>query len=116
MWRALEKKYLPHRDYEDNEILEKGCWFFKQGHIFKDPFYYIDYVLAEICAFQFLKKMDENRTKGWQDYLNICKVGGTQSFLQIVETGNLISPFEDGCIKSIITNLEENIKSFESNL
>ena len=65
--------------------------------------------MAEICAFQFLKKMDENRTKGWQDYLNICKVGGTQSFLQIVETGNLISPFEDGCIKSIITNLEENI-------
>lgn len=116
VWRDLEKKYLPHRDYEDNEILEKGCWFFKQGHIFKDPFYYIDYVLAEICAFQFLKKMDENRTKGWQDYLNICKVGGTQSFLQIVETGNLISPFEDGCIKSIITNLEENIKSFESNL
>lgn len=116
VWRDLEKKYLPHRDYEDNEILEKGCWFFKQGHIFKDPFYYIDYVLAEICAFQFLKKMDENRTKGWQDYLNICKVGGTQSFLQIVETGNLISPFEDGCIKSIITNLEKNIKSFESNL
>ncbi len=116
VWRDLEKKYLPHRDYEDNEILEKGCWFFKQGHIFKDPFYYIDFVLAEICAFQFLKKMDENRTKGWQDYLNICKVGGTQSFLQIVETGNLISPFEDGCIKSIITNLEENIKSFESNL
>ena len=116
VWRDLEKKYLPHRDYEDNEILEKGCWFFKQGHIFKDPFYYIDYVLAEICAFQFLKKMDENRTKGWQDYLNICKVGGTQSFLQIVETGNLISPFEDGCIKSIIANLEENIKSFESNL
>ena len=30
VWRDLEKKYLPHRDYEDNEILERGCWFFKQ--------------------------------------------------------------------------------------
>lgn len=116
VWRDLEKKYLPHRDYEDNEILERGCWFFKQGHIFKDPFYYIDYVLAQICAFQFLKKMEEDRISGWEDYLRICKVGGTQSFLQIVKTGNLISPFDDKCIEYIIKNLETNIEKFERNL
>lgn len=116
VWRNLEKKYLPHRDYEDNKILEKGCWFFKQGHIFKDPFYYIDYVLAQICAFQFLKKMEENRKDGWKDYLRICKVGGTKSFLQIVETGNLISPFDDKCIEFIMKNLEMNIEKFEENL
>ncbi|MEG1408550.1 MAG: M3 family oligoendopeptidase [Terrisporobacter sp.] len=116
IWRDLEKKYLPHRDYEGNEILEKGCWYFKQGHIFKDPFYYIDYVLAEICAFQFLKKMDENREKTWKDYLSICKVGGTQSFLEIVKSGNLISPFEEGCIQSIIKNLETNVDKYEENL
>ena len=116
VWRDLEKKYLPHRDYEDNEILERGCWFFKQGHIFKDPFYYIDYVLAQICAFQFLKKMGEDRISGWEDYLRICKVGGTQSFLQIVKTGNLISPFDDKCIEYIIKNLETNIEKFERNL
>lgn len=116
IWRNLEKKYLPHRDYEGNEILEKGCWFFKQGHIFKDPFYYIDYVLAQICAFQFLKKMEENREQGWEDYLRICKVGGRESFLQIVNTGNLISPFDDRCIEFIIKNLEMNIEKFEKNL
>ncbi|WP_297137048.1 M3 family oligoendopeptidase [Terrisporobacter sp.] len=116
VWRDLEKKYLPHRDYSGCEILEKGCWWFKQGHIFKDPFYYIDYVLAQICAFQFLKKMNENREQGWNDYLRICKVGGTKSFLEIVKTGNLISPFEDKCIESIITNLEENVSKFEENL
>lgn len=116
IWRNLEKKYLPHRDYEGNEILEKGCWFFKQGHIFKDPFYYIDYVLAQICAFQFLKKMEENREQGWEDYLRICKVGGRESFLQIVNTGNLISPFDDRCIEFIIKNLEMNIEKFERNL
>lgn len=116
VWRELEKKYLPHRDYDGCEILEKGCWWFKQGHIFKDPFYYIDYVLAQICAFQFLKKMNENKEQGWKDYLRICEIGGTKSFLQIVKIGNLISPFEDKCIESIINNLEENISKFEENL
>ena len=116
VWRDLEKKYLPHRNYEDNKILEKGCWFFKQGHIFKDPFYYIDYVLAQICAFQFLKKMEEEREKGWEDYLKICKVGGKESFLQIVKTGNLISPFDDSCIEFIINNLRNNIEKLEKSL
>ena len=72
--------------------------------------------MAQICAFQFLKKMEENREKGWADYLRICKVGGTKSFLQIVETGNLISPFDDKCIEFIIKNLEMNIEKFEKNL
>ena len=60
--------------------------------------------------------MDEDKDKGWEDYLRICKVGGTQSFLEIVKTGNLVSPFKDKCIESIIPNLEDNIIKFENNL
>ena len=116
IFRELEKKYLPHRDYRDIDILEKGCYWFKQGHIFKNPFYYIDYVLAQVCAFQFLQKSNENFEQAWQDYINICKVGGTKSFLEIVNIGNLNSPFEDKTIKNIgenINNLLVNIKDSE---
>lgn len=102
VWRELENKYLPHKDYEDCDFLERGGWWFKQGHIFKNPFYYIDYTLAQICSLQFWKKMQENKVEGWDDYLNICKVGGTKSFLEIVEIGNLKSPFKDGCVESVI--------------
>ncbi|MGL6104827.1 M3 family oligoendopeptidase [Romboutsia sp.] len=105
-WRELEKKYLPHKNYEGCEFLEKGGWWFKQGHIFKNPFYYIDYTLAQICALQFWKKIRENKEEGWTDYLNICKVGGTKSFLEIVNIGNLKSPFEDGCVESVIKTIE----------
>ncbi|HBG7808534.1 TPA: M3 family oligoendopeptidase, partial [Clostridioides difficile] len=106
IWRFLEKKYLPHRKYGDNSFLDRGCWWFKQGHIFKNPFYYIDYVLAQICALQFWKKMIQDRDTGWKDYINICKVGGTKSFLDIVSMGNLYSPFDDGCIESIIGDVK----------
>lgn len=102
VWRELENKYLPHKDYEDCDFLERGGWWFKQGHIFKNPFYYIDYTLAQICSLQFWKKMQENKVDGWDDYLNICKVGGTKSFLEIVEIGNLKLPFKDGCVESVI--------------
>ncbi len=105
-WRRIEKKYLPHRDYEGNDYLESGAFWHQQGHIFGVPFYYIDYTLAQICAFQFWKKANEDREAAWADYLNLCKQGGSKSFLELVQTANLISPFETGCVESVIGDIE----------
>ncbi|MBO3444445.1 M3 family oligoendopeptidase [Clostridium sp. CCUG 7971] len=114
-WRQLENKYLPHKDYEGCKFLENGGWWFKQGHIFKNPFYYIDYTLAQICSLQFWKKMSEDKDKGWQDYIDICKVGGTKSFLEIVDIGNLKSPFEDGCVESVIFSIKKWLDEVDDN-
>ena len=106
-WRKLEKKFLPHKDYDGCEFLEKGGWWHQQSHIFNSPFYYIDYTLAQICALQFWKRMQDNKEEAWNDYVRLCGVGGTKSFLQLVEYGNLKSPFEDGCVSSVIVEIKE---------
>ena len=101
-WRKIEQKYLPHRDYDNNEHLEQGKYWQRQSHIFSSPFYYIDYTLAQICAFQFWKKDRENHEQAWEDYIRLCKAGGSQSFVELVKLANLQSPFEDGCVKSVV--------------
>ena len=106
-WREIERKYLPHRDYEDNDFLERGGYWHQQGHIFGDPFYYIDYTLAQICAFQFWKRSREDRDTAWNDYLRLCQAGGSKSFLELVGLANLISPFQDGCISSVVKVIED---------
>ncbi|WP_432662266.1 M3 family oligoendopeptidase [Wukongibacter baidiensis] len=106
-WREIEKKYLPHRDYEDNEFLDKGGFWFRQAHIFKTPFYYIDYTLAQVCAFEFWIKANENRGEAWDDYLSLCKAGGSKSFLELIELANLTNPFEEGSIKQVIKPIVE---------
>lgn len=68
-WRDIEKKYLPFKDYEDNDFLNSGGFWFKQGHIFSSPFYYIDYTLAQVCAFQFWIKTREDSENAWEDYI-----------------------------------------------
>ncbi|MEQ7051948.1 M3 family oligoendopeptidase [Paenibacillaceae sp. P-4] len=105
-WRDIEKKYLPHRDYEGNDYLERGGFWQKQGHIYQSPFYYIDYTLAQLCAFQFWKRMNEDWKSAWADYLKLCRAGGSQSFTGLVQVAGLISPFEDGCIASVIGDIE----------
>jgi len=105
-WRRIESKYLPHRQYADNEYLEQGGFWHRQSHIFNSPFYYIDYTLAQICAFQFWKKMHEDRSAAWSDYLSLCKLGGSLSFTELVAKAGLVSPFEDGCVTSVIGTID----------
>ena len=105
-WRRLEKQYLPHKDYEGCDFLENGGFWHQQGHIFASPFYYIDYTLAQICALQFWQRMQSNDENAWQDYLNLCDAGGTKSFVDLVKLANLKSPFEDGCVKSVISDIK----------
>ncbi|MCQ2011540.1 M3 family oligoendopeptidase [Sporolactobacillus sp. STSJ-5] len=101
-WKAIEKKYLPYRDYDGIEFLESGGFWQRQGHIYESPFYYIDYTLAQVCAFEFWKKSQEDYDAAWKDYLNLCKQGGSRSFLELVKTAGLESPFKEGCVESVV--------------
>ena len=106
-WRDIEEKYLPFRDYADNDFLDKGGYWFRQGHIFSSPFYYIDYTLAQVCAFQFWIKTKDNKEKAWEDYLRLCKAGGSMAFLELVELANLENPFKDGTIKQVVGPIKD---------
>lgn len=112
-WRQMEKKYLPFRDYEDNEFLDKGTYWYRQGHIFSSPFYYIDYTLAQVCAFQFWIKCMEDREKAWDDYIRLCKAGGSLPFLELVKMANLENPFKDGVIKKVVGPIKDWLDSID---
>lgn len=112
-WREIEQKYLPHRDYDGNAYLEQGGFWQKQTHIFRSPFYYIDYTLAQICAFQFWKRSNEDFKSAWSDYLRLCQAGGSKSFVELVKLAGLISPFEDGCVGSVIGDIEGWLNSID---
>ena len=112
-WLEIEKKYLPTRDYGEVEELKNGIFWFRQGHIFSSPFYYIDYTLAQVCAFQFWIKSREDREKAWQDYLNLCKLGGSKSFFELMKSANLKNPFEDGTIAAVIPKIKEYLDSVD---
>ena len=105
VWKELEAIYLPHRNYDGVEFLENGGFWQRQSHIFTTPFYYIDYCLAQLCAFQFWKKDRADHTTAWADYLRLCKAGGSQSFLELVQLANLRSPFDDGTVASVVDDI-----------
>ena len=112
-WLEIEKKYLPTRDYGEVDELKNGIFWFRQGHIFSSPFYYIDYTLAQVCAFQFWIKSREDREKAWKDYLNLCKLGGSKSFFELMKSANLKNPFEEGTLASVIPKIKEYLDNVD---
>jgi M3 family oligoendopeptidase len=106
-WRKIEKKYLPLKDYDGKDFYERGGYWFRQGHIFRDPFYYIDYTLAQICAYQYWIKFNQDRNSAWKDYLKLCDAGGSKPFLELVKYGNLESPFKKETVENISTPIDD---------
>ncbi|MGG4167306.1 M3 family oligoendopeptidase [Rossellomorea vietnamensis] len=106
-WRKIEEEYLPHKDYDGVSYLENGGFWQRQSHIYNSPFYYIDYTLAQICAFQFWKKMNEDRERAWSDYVALCKLGGSRSFTALVEAAHLDSPFQEGTVEKVIEPIRQ---------
>ena len=112
-WKKIEQKYLPHRDNDGIDFLEEGGLWQRQNHIFASPFYYIDYTLAQICAFQFWKKDREDHASAWSDYVQLCKEGGSKSFLSLVSAANLDSPFAPGTVAKVSAPIRDYLESVD---
>lgn len=108
-WMKLEKVYRPHMDYEGDSFFGQGGFWQKQHHIYRYPFYYIDYCLAQTCAFEYKVMMDEDYEKAWQSYLKLCRLSASGFYTDMLKEVGLESPFEDGCLKNIVSKLEKKL-------
>ncbi len=113
-WKSLEAKYTPHKKYDLTPTLARGTYWMRQGHIFASPFYYIDYTLAQVVAFQFFLEMRKDHEKTWKKYVKLCKFGGQAPFVTLLEHNKLRNPFVDGNVKKVIQPLEKILKEFDT--
>ena len=114
-WRELEEKYTPYKRevYKDCEFLAKGHRWLVQGHIFSSPFYYIDYTLAQVMAFQFFNLDRKNHELAWKKYVKICKMGGKYPFRELVTKDGMKDPFLPGVLEKSVKPLLKVLKSYQ---
>lgn len=108
-WKELEKIYRPWLDYEDDPFFAGGGFWQRQGHIFWNPFYYIDYVLASVVAMQFKVWMDKDFKEAWEHYLMLCKLSAKDFYEPELERVGLKSPFKDGMIKELADEMSRKV-------
>ena len=101
-WRQSEQSLMPWRDYEGSDFLQSGGFWMQKQHIFLYPFYYIDYALAQLCAFSLFDAYQTDRQAAWQRYLALCRAGGTMGYFQTLQSAGLTPLFQPGAIEAAV--------------
>ena len=113
MWKEMEQKYLPHRNYSSSQgkfpFFESGRLWQRQAHIFARPFYYIDYCLAQVCALQFWYQAELDRDEAMRNYRHLCSLGGTLPFGKLVEAAHLENPFQKDVLEKILQHVQNHL-------
>jgi len=109
IWHELESTYLPWRDWGDLAYPAAGGAWQQQAHPFLYPFYYIDYTLAQVCAFQYLIRMRADAGAALESYRALCARGGEEPFLGLLRSAGLDSPFEERCLAGIVDALRPEL-------
>ena len=107
VWKDLERDYKPHLFYDGLEFFENGCFWQKQHHIYSFPLYHIDYVIAQLCAFEYKIWMDKDRKAAWQSYLKLCRMSAAKFHTELLEEAGLETPFKNGVLAKIVENLKK---------
>ncbi len=109
VWHELEQTYMPWRDYDGHAFLAEGGFWMQKQHIFLYPFYYIDYALAQMGAFEFYGRMKKDRARAWKDYYELCQAGGSRGYFDLLKLAGLSNPFEEGTVRRIVDSLLEDL-------
>ncbi|MBY4641766.1 M3 family oligoendopeptidase [Gluconacetobacter entanii] len=102
LWREMERRYLPWRNYGGIAHPSAGGRWQAQGHIYRSPFYYIDYALALCCALQFWQRSRTDYDRALHDYVALCERGGSRPFTGLVLEAGLTSPFQPGALEDTV--------------
>ncbi|MBJ7449077.1 MAG: M3 family oligoendopeptidase, partial [Parachlamydiales bacterium] len=104
IWKELESKYQPWRNYGDLSNWTVGNYWHVRDHIFLDPFYYIDYGLATVCALQIYEEARTDRNTAIKKYMKLCQLGGSMSFTDLLKAVNLDNPFKNDYLSEFLKN------------
>ena len=99
-WDHSWETYIPGLDFEGIEQYRAARWY-AQLHIFRLPFYYIDYAIAETGAMQLAAMDAKDPAAAMETYLALCRIGGTKGVLDIFKSAGLRSPFDAGVMADL---------------
>lgn len=109
VWEKLEQSYFPFREYTEEEKQRIGRRWQCIPHLYHWPFYAIDYGLAQVCALEYARWMDEDKDGAWQSYLRFCRASGNMNFPEALKAAGLESPFEEGCLTHLVDWLQKRL-------
>jgi oligoendopeptidase F len=107
-WVALWKRFMPVIDYSGLENALLVRWR-RQSHIFQDPFYYIDYGLAQLGALQVWENALQDQARAVQKYRAALALGSTRTLPEIFDTAGATFAFDVATFSRLVGLVETTL-------
>ncbi len=113
-WKRLLGIYMPWMKLDgDIPLYAEGEGWQRQSHIYENPFYYIDYCLAQTVALEFWAMIQKDRENAWKHYMAYTKQGGSRTFTDLLKNADLVTPFDEACLKEVCETAAKWLDSFD---
>lgn len=113
VWRELLGVYMPWAALDDVPFYGEGKGWQRQSHIYKRPFYYIDYCLAQTVALQFWLRIRRDTKEAFETYLRYTRLGGSMTFTGLLDAAGLDSPFDERTMRAICEEAERFVDAYD---
>ena len=101
-WLSLQREYMPWLKPEDElGFYASGRAWQRQRHIYENPFYYIDYCLAQTVALEFRALIERAPEEAWSRYTAYTRPAGARTFRELLKGAGLGDPFDGETLRSV---------------
>ena len=101
-WKRLTGIYMPWVRLDgDIPFYGEGMAWQRQSHIYDNPFYYIDYCLAQTVSLEFWAMIQKDLHGAWEKYMAYTTQGGSDTVYNMLKKAGLKSPMEEEVMKEV---------------
>ena len=111
-WVTLVDRYWPDQDWSGLEREKRSVWH-RQGHVFTDPFYYIEYGIAQLGAVQIFGNALRDQAGAVAAYRRALALGGTVSLPDLYAAAGVRFAFDASILREAVDLIERVIAELE---
>ncbi len=114
-WSALHRRFCVGVDWSDFEA-ERGRLWHQKLHIFRAPFYYIEYGIAQLGALQVWKASRDDHGAALRRYQEALALGGTRSLPELFDAAGAELIWDAEPMAELVALIESELEALESTL
>jgi oligoendopeptidase F len=111
-WTTLWDRYMKGVDWSGLEV-EKASGWHRKLHIFEDPFYYVDYGLAQLGAVQVWANSLRDQAEAVRKYRSGLALGATRPLPELFEACGAKLAFDAETLGEVVGLIEQTIQELE---
>lgn len=112
-WLELWQTFMPDVDYEGLEAFQKTGWQ-RKLHIFQEPFYYVEYGLAQLGAVLVWKNALADQARAVRQYRQALAMGGAASLPELFQTAGARFAFDADTLREVVELMVATIDRLEA--